>query len=83
MMGSVTTRLILYLVGSLAIAGGLTAGYLGWRTHERNIGWNGALAAVAAQNAQARQAVANVNATIDKCEAEGGGWNVSTGTCDR
>lgn len=83
MFARIGTKFIIYILGGLLLSGALTASYFGWRSHQRTIGWNAALAKVAEQNATARKVVDNIITSIDACEAAGGSWNVSTGDCDR
>lgn len=61
----------------------VTATYFGWRHHQRMIGWNNAIEYVKQKNAQAKQAADQVVGDVDRCETDGGSWNVSTGKCDR
>jgi uncharacterized iron-regulated membrane protein len=80
-MFGVSTRVILYLVGGLALAGTLGAGYVAWRHHERMIGYQAALADVARQDAHAKAIADQAMRDISECEAGGGSFDVSTGNC--
>lgn len=74
-------RLGIYAIGAgviLATVGGV---YLAWQTHERRIGWDGALAKVAAQDLHAKAIATKAAQDVDTCERNGGSFDVSTGDC--
>lgn len=76
-------RFAIYAGAVVAVLGTMTAGYFGWRHHQRVIGYQRALEDIAKVNAAAKVEAGKVLDRIDRCEADGGFWNVSTGTCDR
>ncbi len=61
----------------LALGGSFT-----WYTlHERNIGWQNAINAVAAKDQDAIRRVEQGHSDIAACRASGKTWDVTTGTC--
>jgi hypothetical protein len=80
--GASLIRLAVYAAIFFGAVASLSAVYFGWRHHERMIGWNSALATVKAQNEAAKGIADRVNNAVDKCFADGGSWNVSTGKCE-
>lgn len=76
-------RIGVYALLILSVLGVVAKAYYSWKDHQQKIGWDNALAAVAAQNAVAKKAATDVRNKVDGCFNSGGSWNVSTGSCDR
>jgi hypothetical protein len=72
----------LYAIGAAVAVSLATGFYFHWRHEQRMVGWNNALAAVAAQNARAREAAEEVTGDVNQCFDAGGSWDVSTGKCN-
>jgi hypothetical protein len=59
----------------------LVAGYFVWQTHERNIGYNHAVADIQAANAKAGQLATQGQLSVEDCFTAGGTWDRDNGTC--
>lgn len=68
------------LVGGIAAVG---FGVFLWSSHERKVGYDNAIAAIAAQDQRALSAADKARATVAACRASGGVWNVVDGVCDK
>lgn len=66
-----------------ALIGSLTVAYFGWRHQQRMLGYERALSEISDQNARASKVAAEALSKIDRCEAEGGSFDITTGDCDR
>lgn len=83
--------MIAFLLGSVGrwvIGAGLAAlvvggGFLWVKTHYEDIGYQKALAAVAAQDQRAIDAAGKARTTVTMCFDSGGTWNVENGTCEK
>jgi hypothetical protein len=76
-------QLGVYLVALGVVAGGIGAAIAGFIHHERRIGWDGALAQVARQDAHAKAIAIQAAQDVDECERNGGSFDVSSGDCSK
>lgn len=67
------------IIAAAIAAGGAALGV--FVHHERLIGWNGALAQVAKQDAHAMAIAGAVARDVTECEQAGGSFDVSMGDC--
>lgn len=67
------------LISSLIAA--LGGGFLYLKIHYEHVGYNKAIAAVAAKDERALHAVREAIALVDKCYSDGGTWDVVGGVC--
>lgn len=74
-----TTKLI--FLGAVAFA--IAAGGTWWSVHQYNKGYSAAVAAIAAQDGEAVNAVNAVRDTMRECRATGGLWSQASGVCQR
>ena len=66
-----------------AIVIGVGVGWLSFKTHYYNQGWNAAIAAIALKNKEATDAVNKATSQVDACNFIHGRWNVSSGMCEQ
>lgn len=70
-------QLILYGTVAAAVGGG----FLFVKSHYENVGWNKAIAAVAAKDERAISRVKEATKTVDDCYAAGKQWDATVGVC--
>lgn len=70
-------RIALY--ASIVTAAG--GGFLYFKVHYENVGRDKAIAAIAAKDEGALNAVKDARKTVDDCYGSGGGWDVTDGVC--
>jgi len=66
-----------------AIIVGVLIGWVAFRTHYYNQGYNAAIAAVAAKNKEATDAVNKAISDVDACNNSGGQWSTIDGVCSK
>lgn len=71
----------IYLAVAAAVVGGVGTAVGAFVQHERRIGWDGALAEVAKQDAHAKAIATQAAQDVDDCERGGGSFDVSSGEC--
>lgn len=76
---SLTTRLI--VIGSVIAA--LSGAFVWYRGSLIDMGYDRAIAAVAAENKEAVDAVRQKRHELSACYDRGGNWDQSSGLCDR
>lgn len=76
-----TWQLAIYATVAVAVVGSVSLAVGTFIHHERRIGWDGALAQVAKQDAHAKVIADQATADVDACESNGGDFDVSTGEC--
>lgn len=69
----------LYLLGGFLVATLIGDVWIG--VHERNAGWNAAVAAIAAKDKEAIDAVNKATSAVDACYSSGGTWDTAGGVC--
>ena len=74
-----TTKLIIVGAAAFAIAASATW----WSVHQYNKGYSAAVAAIAAQDKEAVDAINVVRDTMRECRATGGVWSQAGGVCQR
>lgn len=67
----------------VAIAAIVGGGFLWVKVHYENIGYQKALAAIAAQDLKAKGKADESHKTVSDCFDANGNWNVITGVCDK
>jgi hypothetical protein len=63
------------------ITSAIGGGFIFLKVHYENVGWNKAIAAVAAKDERAANAVKDAIKTVDDCYAAGKQWNAVDGLC--
>lgn len=74
---------LLQLIGGLAIAAALGGGFLTLKVHYTHIGYDKAIAAIAAEDKEAIDAADQARERVGACRNAGGVWDQSEGKCAR
>ena len=74
--------LVWQLATGVAVVAAIGGGITYWVVHERNIGWNKAVDAIAAKDRKGIDAARKSISDVDACAARGGTWDTVGGVCN-
>lgn len=81
-LGLLTGTVGRWLIGGAIIVAVGGGGFLWVKVHYENVGYQKALAAVAAKDAKAVERAKQVQQEVDRCFDDGHTWNVENGACE-